>query len=78
MLVAVGTTAADWSVSLVTLMIMRRSADTEQAVISRARAGGRLLQTALSVALWPVQRYDRNGGRSRHFFSTGGAPPNGL
>ena len=61
MFVAAGTTAADLGViSLVTLMIYAAQPLTpEQAVISSALAlGGGLLQTALSVALWPVQRYE--------------------
>jgi len=61
MLVAVGPTAADLGViSLVTLMIYAAQPLTpQQAVISSALAlGGGLLQTALSVALWPVQRYE--------------------
>ena len=61
MLVAVGTTAADLGViSLVTLMIYAaQPLTTKQAVISSGLAlGGGLLQTALSVALWPVHRYE--------------------
>jgi uncharacterized membrane protein YccC len=61
MLVAVGPTAADLGViSLVTLMIYAAQPLTpQQAEISSALAlGGGLLQTALSVALWPVQRYE--------------------
>src|SRR6267143_7023383 len=61
MLVAAGTTAADLGViSLVTLMIYAaQPLTTKQAVISSALAlGGGLLQTALSVALWPVRRYE--------------------
>jgi uncharacterized membrane protein YccC len=61
MLVAAGTTAADLGViSLVTLMIYAAQPLTpQQAVISSALAlGGGLLQTGLSVALWPVQRYE--------------------
>ena len=61
MLVAVGPTAADLgAISAVTLMIYAaQSLTREQAVISSALAlGGGLLQTALSVALWPVQRYE--------------------
>jgi uncharacterized membrane protein YccC len=59
--VAVGTTAADLGViSLVTLMIYAAQPLTpQQAIISSGLAlGGGLLQTALSVALWPVQRYE--------------------
>src|SRR5947207_8317683 len=61
MLVAAGTTAADLGViSLVTLLIYAAQPLTaQQALISSALAlGGGLLQTALSVALWPVQRYE--------------------
>lgn len=61
MLVAVDQTAADLGViSLVTLMIYAAQPLTpQQAVISSVLAlGGGLLQTALSVALWPVQRYE--------------------
>lgn len=61
MLVAAGTTAADLGViSLVTLLIYAaQPLTTHQALISSVLAlGGGLLQTALSVALWPVQRYE--------------------
>jgi uncharacterized membrane protein YccC len=61
MFVAAGTTAADLGViSLVTLMIYAAQPLTpQQAVLSSGLAlGGGLLQTALSVALWPVQRYE--------------------
>jgi uncharacterized membrane protein YccC len=61
MFVAAGSTAADLGViSLVTLMIYAAQPLTpQQALISSALAlGGGLLQTALSVALWPVQRYE--------------------
>jgi len=61
MLVAAGTTAADLgAISLVTLMIYAVQPLTpKQALISSALAlGGGLLQTALSVALWPVRRYE--------------------
>ncbi|HKV64046.1 MAG TPA: FUSC family protein [Candidatus Acidoferrum sp.] len=61
MFVAAGTTAADLGViSLVTLMIYAAQPLTsQQALISSGLAlGGGLLQTALSVALWPVQRYE--------------------
>jgi uncharacterized membrane protein YccC len=60
MFVAAGTTAADLGViSLVTLLIYAaQPLTTNQALISSALAlGGGLLQTALSVALWPVRRY---------------------
>jgi uncharacterized membrane protein YccC len=59
--VAVGTTAADLGViSLVTLMIYAaQPLIPQQAIISSGLAlGGGLLQTVLSVALWPVQRYE--------------------
>ena len=61
MLVAAGPTAADLGViSLVILLIYSaQPLTTDQALISSALAlGGGLLQTALSVALWPVQRYE--------------------
>src|SRR6267378_6147663 len=61
MLVAAGTTAADLGViSLVTLLIYAaQPLTTHQALISSALAlGGGLLQTALSVALWPMKRYE--------------------
>lgn len=61
MFVSLGTTAADLGViSLVTLLIYAAQQLTpHQAVISSllALVGG-LLQTALSVALWPVRRYE--------------------
>ena len=61
MFVAAGTAAADLGViSLVTLLIYAAQPLTiNQAFISSALAlGGGLLQTALSVALWPVRRYE--------------------
>jgi len=61
MLVAIGTTAADLGViSLVTLLIYAAQPLTpHQAVVSSGLAlGGGLLQTALSIALWPVRRYE--------------------
>ena len=61
MFVAAGTTAADLGViSLVTLLIYAAQPLTsDQALISSGLAlGGGLLQTALSVALWPVRRYE--------------------
>jgi uncharacterized membrane protein YccC len=61
MFVAAGTTAADLGViSLVILLIYSaQPLTTHQALISSALAlSGGLLQTALSVALWPVQRYE--------------------
>src|SRR5260370_3678843 len=59
MFVAAGTTAADLGViSLVTLLIYAAQPLTaHQALISSALALGRgLLQTPLSVALWPMKR----------------------
>jgi len=61
MFVAAGPTAADLGViSLVILLIYAaQPLTTDQALLSSALAlGGGLLQTALSVALWPVQRYE--------------------
>ena len=61
MFVAAGTTAADLGViSLVILLIYSaQPLTTHQALISSALAlSGGLLQTALSVGLWPVQRYE--------------------
>jgi uncharacterized membrane protein YccC len=61
MFVVAGTTAADLGViSLVILLIYAaQPLTTDQALTSSALAlGGGLLQTALSVALWPVQRYE--------------------
>jgi uncharacterized membrane protein YccC len=61
MFVALGTTAADLGViSLVTLLIYAAQPLTpHQALISGVLAlGGGLLQTGLSVALWPVRRYE--------------------
>lgn len=60
MLVAVGTTAADVGViSLVLLVVYAaQSLTAQQAAEAGALAlGGGLLQTALSIALWPVRRY---------------------
>ena len=71
MLVAAGTTAADLGViSLVTLLIYAAQPLTaQQALISSALAlGGGLLQTALSVALWPVQRYEPERRALANFF----------
>jgi uncharacterized membrane protein YccC len=59
--VAISTTAADLGViSLVTLLIYAAQPLTpHQAVVSSILAlGGGLLQTALSIALWPVRRYE--------------------
>lgn len=61
MFVAIGGAAPDLGViSLVTLLIYAAQPLTaRQAAISGALAlGGGLLQTALSVAFWPVHRYD--------------------
>ncbi len=71
MLVAAGTTAADLGViSLVTLLIYAAQPLTpRQALISTGLAlGGGLLQTALSVALWPVQRYEPERRALANFF----------
>src|SRR2546430_2887583 len=71
MLVAAGTTAADLAViSLVTLLIYAAQPLTaQQALISSALAlGGGLLQTALSVALWQVQRYEPERRALANFF----------
>ena len=71
MLVAAGTTAADLGViSLVTLLIYAAQPLTaQQALISSGLAlGGGLLQTALSVALWPVQRYEPERRALANFF----------
>lgn len=61
MLVSLGTTAADVGViSTVMLVVYAAQALTPGQAVSSALltlAGG-LLQTGLSVALWPVQRYD--------------------
>jgi len=61
MFVAAGTTAAELGVvSLVTMLIYTAQPLTpDQALIASGLAlGGGLLQTALSVALWPVRRYE--------------------
>src|SRR6202521_4222686 len=71
MFVAVGTTAADLGViSLVDLVIYAaQPLTTRQALISSALAlGGGLLQTALSVALWPVRRYEPERRALARFF----------
>src|SRR5205814_359924 len=71
MLVAAGTTAADLAViSLVTLPIYAAQPLTPRhALISTGLAlGGGLLQTALSVALWPVQRYEPERRALANFF----------
>jgi uncharacterized membrane protein YccC len=72
MFVALGTTAGDLGViSLVTLLIYAAQPLTaHQAAISGllALAGG-LFQAALSVALWPVQRYEPERRALSLFFS---------
>src|SRR5438552_6178940 len=71
MLVAAGTTAADLGViSLVTMLIYAAQPLTaQQALISSALAlGGGILQTALSVALWPVRRYEPERRALASFF----------
>jgi uncharacterized membrane protein YccC len=71
MSVAAGTAAADLGViSLVTLLMYAAQPLTaQQALISSALAlGGGLLQTALSVALWPVQRYEPERRALANFF----------
>ena len=71
MFVAAGTNAADLGViSLVTLLIYAAQPLTShQALISSALAlGGGLLQTALSVALWPVRRYEPERRALANFF----------
>jgi uncharacterized membrane protein YccC len=72
MFVAVNATAADLGViSLVTLTIYSSQTLTlQQALISSglALAGG-LLQTLLSIALWPVQRYEPERRALGNFFA---------
>src|SRR5437667_7439711 len=71
MFVAAGATAADLGVvSLVTLLIYAAQPLTShQTLISSALAlGGGLLQTALSVALWPVRRYEPERRALASFF----------
>src|SRR5271155_412717 len=73
MFVALGTTASDLgSISLVTLLVYAAYPLTpRQALISGALTlGGGLLQTALSVALWPVRRYEPERRALADFFST--------
>jgi uncharacterized membrane protein YccC len=73
MFVALGTTASDLgSISLVTLLVYAAYPLTpRQALISGALAlGGGLLQTAISVALWPVRRYEPERRALADFFST--------
>src|SRR5277367_6583084 len=72
MFVALGTTAADLSsISLVTLLVYAAYPLTpHQALISGVLAlGGGLLQTALSVALWPMRRYEPERRALADFFS---------
>lgn len=72
MLVALGTSAGDLGViSLVTLLIYAAQPLTShQAMISGVLAlGGGLFQAALSVALWPVQRYEPERRALATFFS---------
>src|SRR5438132_11018308 len=71
MFVAAGATAADLGVvSLVTLLIYAAQPLTShQTLISSALAlGGGILQTALSVALWPVRRYEPERRALASFF----------
>ena len=72
MAVALSTTAADLGViSVVTLMIYAAQPLTsQQALVSAglALAGG-LLQTLLSIALWPVQRYEPERRALGSFYS---------
>ena len=71
MLVAVGTTAADVGViSLVLLVVYAAQPLTpRQAAEAGALAlAGGLLQTALSIALWPVRRYDPERRALGNFF----------
>ena len=61
MLVAVGTTAADVGViSLVLLVVYAAQSLTPRQALGAGELAlcGGLLQTALSIALWPVRRYD--------------------
>jgi len=61
MLVSLGTTAADVGViSTVMLVVYAAQPLTPRQAVSSAllALGGGLLQTGLSVVLWPVQRYD--------------------
>ncbi|MGA2420314.1 MAG: FUSC family protein, partial [Candidatus Acidiferrum sp.] len=72
MLVVLGTSAADLGViSVVTLLIYAaQPLTTHQAMISGVLAlGGGLFQAALSVALWPVQRYEPERRALATFFS---------
>lgn len=72
MLVALGTSAGDLGViSLVTLLIYAAQPLTShQAMISGVLAlGGGLFQAALSVGLWPVQRYEPERRALATFFS---------
>jgi len=81
MLVAIGTTAADVGViSLVLLVVYAAQPLTpRQAAEAGALAlAGGLLQTALSIALWPVRRYDPErralGNLFRELAATTGQP----
>jgi len=71
MLVAVGTTAADVGViSLVLLVVYAAQPLTPRQALEAgglALCGG-LLQTALSIALWPVRRYDPERRALGHLF----------
>jgi uncharacterized membrane protein YccC len=72
MMVALGTTASDLGViSLVSLLIYAAQPLTpHQAIISGLLAlGGGLFQAALSVALWPVQRYEPERRTLANFFT---------
>src|SRR5207253_660061 len=65
MFVAAGATAADLGVvSLVTLLIYAAQPLTSSALA----LGGGILQTALSVALWPVRRYEPERRALASFF----------
>jgi uncharacterized membrane protein YccC len=81
MLVAIGTTAADVGViSLVLLVVYAAQPLTprQAAEAGLLALGGGLLQTALSIALWPVQRYDPErralGGLFLELSGTAGKP----
>ncbi|GAC1633120.1 MAG: FUSC family protein [Candidatus Acidiferrum sp.] len=71
MLVAVGTTAAD--VGVISLVLLVVYAAQPLTPWQAAQAGGLalcggLLQTALSIALWPVRRYDPERRALAHMF----------
>jgi len=81
MLVAIGTTAADVGViSLVLLVVYAAQPLTprQAAEASALALAGGLLQTALSIALWPVRRYDPErralGNLFRELAATAGQP----